>query len=90
MLGYPTPPEKPVPHTLKSENQAPYGWRHVTCDGSVANLEAIWAARNLKFYPLSLKLAITKTDGNLRFLKDVKYEIETCDGTMKSLLDCSP
>ncbi|GAQ46230.1 group II decarboxylase [Aspergillus niger] len=34
------------------------GWGHITCDGSVANLEAIWAARNLKFYPLSLKLAM--------------------------------
>ncbi|KAE8422855.1 PLP-dependent transferase [Aspergillus pseudocaelatus] len=89
MLGYRTPPEKPVPGASKSENETPYGWGHITCDGSVANLEAIWAARNLKFYPLSLKLAITKTDGNLRFLKDVKFEIEICDGTLKSFSDCS-
>jgi len=26
-------------------------WGHITCDGSVANIEAMWAARNLKFYP---------------------------------------
>src|SRR5262249_28296721 len=25
-------------------------WGHITCDGSVANLEAMWAARNLKLY----------------------------------------
>ncbi|KAG5762728.1 hypothetical protein H9Q72_009164 [Fusarium xylarioides] len=35
-------------------------WGHITCDGSVANLEAIWAIRNLKFYPLSLKLAMAE------------------------------
>ncbi len=33
-------------------------WGHVTCDGSVANLEAMWAARNLKYYPLSVKAAL--------------------------------
>ena len=33
-------------------------WGHLTCDGSVANGEAVWAARNLKFYPLSLQLAL--------------------------------
>ncbi|KAF4501132.1 L-tyrosine decarboxylase [Fusarium agapanthi] len=35
-------------------------WGHITCDGSVANLEAIWAIRTLKFYPLSLKLAMVE------------------------------
>ncbi|KAE8153195.1 PLP-dependent transferase [Aspergillus avenaceus] len=36
----------------------PVGWGHVTCDGTVANLESIWVARNLKFYPLVLHKAI--------------------------------
>ncbi|KAM3425840.1 hypothetical protein NHJ13734_009884 [Beauveria thailandica] len=40
MLGY---------HGL-NQDSAP--WGHITCDGSVANLEAIWATRNLKFYLL--------------------------------------
>lgn len=35
-------------------------WGHITCDGTVANIEAIWSARNLKFYPLALKAAIEK------------------------------
>jgi len=30
----------------------------VTCDGTVANIEAIWAARNLKLYPLAIKAAL--------------------------------
>jgi glutamate/tyrosine decarboxylase-like PLP-dependent enzyme len=33
-------------------------WGHVTCDGSVANIEAIWSARNLKLYPLAVKAAL--------------------------------
>ena len=34
------------------------GWGHITCDGSVANAEGLWMARNLKFYAVSLKNAI--------------------------------
>jgi glutamate/tyrosine decarboxylase-like PLP-dependent enzyme len=37
-------------------------WGHITCDGSVANLEAMWAARNLKYYPISIKCALEKEE----------------------------
>lgn len=43
--------------------------------------------RNLKFYPLSLNLAITK--GCLQTLKEVNFEVELCDGSVKPFLDCS-
>ncbi len=33
-------------------------WAHITCDGSVANIEAIWAARNTRLYPLALCAAL--------------------------------
>src|SRR5262249_12695988 len=36
-------------------------WGHITCDGTVANIEAIWSARNLRFYPLAVKAAIMDT-----------------------------
>ncbi|KAF8658188.1 hypothetical protein AX16_002110 [Volvariella volvacea WC 439] len=36
----------------------PVAWGHITCDGTIANLESIWASRNLKFYPLSLRDAM--------------------------------
>jgi glutamate/tyrosine decarboxylase-like PLP-dependent enzyme len=40
-------------------------WGHITCDGSVANLEAMWAARNLKYYPLSIQAALKNDKGLL-------------------------
>ncbi|KAI1360161.1 pyridoxal-dependent decarboxylase domain protein [Xylaria arbuscula] len=74
MLGYNNP----------DENSAP--WGHITCDGSVANLEAIWATRNLKFYPFSLKLAIE--NGPLKFLSTVEppFIVETCNAGPKEFL----
>lgn len=30
-------------------------WGHITADGSVANLEAAWSARELKFFPLAVR-----------------------------------
>lgn len=38
-------------------------WGHVTCDGTVANIEAVWAARNLKLYPLALRAALAQEPG---------------------------
>ncbi len=35
-------------------------WGHITCDGSVANIEAMWAARNLKCYPVAVAEALRK------------------------------
>ncbi|KAI0948556.1 hypothetical protein AcV7_009267 [Taiwanofungus camphoratus] len=60
MLGYNTAEDTKRPG-IKYK-----GWGHITCDGSVANLESMWVARNLKFYPLSLKWAIE--EGKLAFV----------------------
>ena len=34
------------------------GWGHITSGGTVANIEALWAARNLKFAGVALRAAI--------------------------------
>lgn len=56
LLGYHITP------MLPGSEQAPEdlikGWGHITCDGSVANLEGLWMARNLTFYPVSVRAAI--------------------------------
>lgn len=43
----------------------PQPWGHLTCGGSTANIESIWAARNLKFYPLSFKEALKNLGADL-------------------------
>ena len=53
MLGYKTPDDCA---------DIPKPWGHITCDGSVANLEAMWAARNLKYLPGALARGIKDDD----------------------------
>ena len=48
MLGYNTDLASPKPQS----------WGHITCGGTVANIEAVWASRNLKFYPVAVKNAL--------------------------------
>ncbi|RIB26875.1 pyridoxal phosphate-dependent transferase [Gigaspora rosea] len=66
------------------------GWGHITCDGSVANLESIWymytQTRNLKFYPLSLRLAVD--NGPLSFISS-SFKVELANGSHKLLKECS-
>ena len=59
MLGYKVPSlDREVPEGT------PPPWGHITCDGTIANIEAVWSARNLKFYPLALRAAL-ESDGRL-------------------------
>ncbi|KAF4919982.1 putative L-tyrosine/L-aspartate decarboxylase [Colletotrichum viniferum] len=81
-------------YNINEENtKSPTGWGHVTCDGTVANLESMCIyrspismthriqARNLKFYPLSLRKAFDEGQ-KLEFLKD-DFHVETCQGERK-------
>ena len=74
MFGYNIDQDKP---------DEPVAWGHITCDGTIANLESMWIARNLKFYPLSLHKAMQK---ELKFVSDV-FEVETCAGDTKKFID---
>jgi glutamate/tyrosine decarboxylase-like PLP-dependent enzyme len=49
MLGYEPPP---APAT---ESKAEFGFAHITGGGTVANLEALWAARNVRYFPLAVR-----------------------------------
>jgi glutamate/tyrosine decarboxylase-like PLP-dependent enzyme len=76
MMGYVIPP-------LDGAGVRP--WGHITCDGTVANIEAIWSARNLRFYPLAVKAAITDgSEPNLTAAREL--EIATPNGQRARLV----
>ena len=67
MLGFPVP--------SKGDTKSVRPWGHITCDGSIANFEGMWAARNLKFYPISLAEAV-KNDPAMANAKGLTVEYQ--------------
>ncbi len=61
MVGYPDF----LPETLSPDaraHRADYSWGHLCSGGTVANLEALWIARNIRLYPLAVRLVAHQTD----------------------------
>jgi glutamate/tyrosine decarboxylase-like PLP-dependent enzyme len=54
MVGWRTSPDLPV-----------HAWAHLTADGSVANVEGLWAARETKFLPAAIATALRQGDPRL-------------------------
>ncbi|KAK2748783.1 hypothetical protein FQN57_000364 [Myotisia sp. PD_48] len=71
-------------NTDTRRDDVPVGWAHLTSGGTVANLESMWVARNLKFYPLALHRAIV--EGELNFISD-ELKVQTCIGEEKLFKD---
>ena len=61
MLGYHVPPRDEGTGEYEPTDTT-IAWGHITCDGSVANSEALWAARNLKYYALGLAAALSEVE----------------------------
>jgi glutamate/tyrosine decarboxylase-like PLP-dependent enzyme len=80
MLGY------KIPTPAEVDAGAVRPWGHITCDGTVANIEAIWAARNLKFFPLALRGAIA-ISGPLAPAREIEVRLAT--GRTGKLADLS-
>lgn len=75
MLGYRFP---------EQGDTFPRPWGHITCDGSVANIEAMWSARNLRYYPISIARAIEREPA----LERAEHiEVSTPGGRRRRLLD---
>lgn len=78
MLGFGQP--------TSGDSAAMQPWGHITCDGSVANGESMWAARNLKYLPVALAAAIA-TEADLAAAKC--FSVMTCRGERYRLVDAS-
>lgn len=53
-------------------------WAHISCDGSVANIESLWAARELKFMPLGIKYALNAGE----YLESISDSLRLPDGRL--------
>jgi glutamate/tyrosine decarboxylase-like PLP-dependent enzyme len=73
MLEFPVPPIGAI-----------VPWGHITCDGSVANIEGAWAARNAKFFALALREALLHAP-RLSGAKDLP--VRRLDGETRRLVD---
>ena len=80
MLGFPGASRQDNP-------AANLPWGHITCGGSVANIEALWALRNAKFFALALREAIAD-DPLLDRAKAIVVSL--LDGTRAPLVDLEP
>lgn len=76
MLGYKAPPLISDQQNAKRE----FGWAHITSGGTVANLEALWVARDIRYFPLAVKkvcekkgfdLGVTLPNGENRMLREI-------------------
>lgn len=86
MLGYipsPTPPpEKATIEDWKKyqkESSSEFGWSHITSGGTVANIEALWVARCVKYLPLSIQ-EVCKPEN-----KDIRIEVKMPNGETKDI-----
>jgi len=60
MLGYAAPPDLPsdeedVTKYYERTGNRQFGWAHITSGGTVANIEALWVARQIKYFPLAVQ-----------------------------------
>jgi len=66
---------------LGYKETTPKPWGHLTCGGSTANIEAMWAARNLKYYPFSFREGLN----NLNSTVAGQFIVNLPSGNTKSL-----
>ena len=66
-------------------NDKPHSWGHLTCGGTVANMESLWAARNCRFLTLSIRKWIESLGGSIIDLENIKVKLPT--GEEKKVLE---
>ncbi len=81
MIGYPALlPERLSAADLSA--RTPYAWGHLASGGTVANVEALWLARNVRLYPLAVRL-LAATD--IAHGAYAEWEVETATGGARAL-----
>jgi glutamate/tyrosine decarboxylase-like PLP-dependent enzyme len=63
-----------IPTRLNPDSPQMYSWGHLASGGTAANLEALWAIRNLKFYLISIKL-LAKIDTDFADIGQIEISL---------------
>lgn len=87
MLGYAPPPEPPPPgedprHYYERAGRREYGWAHITSGGTVANVEALWIARQVRYFPLSVQEAARR--------HGLEITVQLSDGSRADIRELDP
>ena len=80
MIGYKLPPLPPKSDSdsenYKNKLKEEFGWAHICSGGSLANIEALWVARCVKYLPLSIRDTVQKLPNFTQILEEAEKEEE--------------
>ena len=83
MLGYKTPPAPPTSHSdvenYEKKLQQEFGWAHITLGGTTANVEALWVARTVRYFPLAVREVALQHDLDIPIHLSVAQPGETVE-----------
>ncbi|MEK7407290.1 MAG: pyridoxal-dependent decarboxylase [Acidobacteriota bacterium] len=87
MLGYQPPPEPPPPGEdarkyYERAARGEFGWAHITSGGTVANIEALWIARQVRYFPLSVR--------EVARAKNLEIPVHLADGSRHDIRELDP
>lgn len=87
MLGYQPPPEPPPPEEdarryYERAGRREYGWAHITSGGTTANIEALWIARQVRYFPLAVQQAARE--------QHLEITVQLPDGTRADIRQADP
>jgi glutamate/tyrosine decarboxylase-like PLP-dependent enzyme len=66
MVSYPELLPETLPKGARRDRLS-YSWGHMSSGGTAANLEALWVARNVRMYPLAVRLLASREPGFAHF-----------------------
>ncbi len=81
MIDYPPILPERLP-TGARHDRTPFSWGHLCSGGTVANLEALWIARNVRLYPLAVRL-LARQDNEFSYMAE--WEVNTARGDTRPI-----
>src|ERR1051325_9717507 len=84
MLGFRPPPPPPdgdidLDEFYAEESAKGFAWAHLTPGGTLSNIEALWVARDVKYFPFAVQDVARK--------RNLSIEVKTPSGTPHKIVD---